>query len=78
MSDCRFCSGAVIPGDTYKADGYAPMAVNIAYITGRPASGYGVRLDRGHLLFDNSCNEYADGAIPINYCPFCGRKISRS
>jgi hypothetical protein len=44
-------------------------------LTGRVPKGFGVHLEDGYMLFDNSCDEYADGMIKINYCPFCGRKI---
>lgn len=25
--------------------------------------------------YDNSVNEYGEGAFEINYCPICGRKL---
>lgn len=27
------------------------------------------------LRYDNSANEYGEGAFEINYCPICGRKL---
>ena len=36
-----------------------------------------IRKITGHnaLVFTNSANEYGAGALNINYCPICGRKL---
>ncbi len=31
--------------------------------------------DHNALVFTNSANEYGAGALNINYCPICGRKL---
>ena len=28
------------------------------------------------LRYDNSANEYGEGAFEINYCPICGRRLT--
>ena len=36
----------------------------------------GIMLKNGNMLcFDNSAGEYAELAIDINYCPFCGKEL---
>lgn len=32
-------------------------------------------MDHNALVFTNSANEYGAGALNINYCPICGRKL---
>lgn len=32
-------------------------------------------LKHNALVFTNSANEYGPGALNINYCPMCGRKL---
>lgn len=32
-------------------------------------------MDYNALVFTNSANEYGAGALNINYCPICGRKL---
>lgn len=32
-------------------------------------------MDHNALVFTNSANEYGTGALNINYCPICGRKL---
>ena len=32
-------------------------------------------IDKTALVFTNSANEYGAGALNINYCPICGRKL---
>lgn len=31
--------------------------------------------DNNALVFTNSADEYGAGALSINYCPICGRKL---
>jgi hypothetical protein len=51
------------------------MALNAVALTGRVQDGFGIRLDGEYMLFDNSCDEYDDGAVRITFCPFCGRQV---
>jgi hypothetical protein len=51
------------------------MALNAVALTGRVPNGFGIRLDGEYMLFDNSCDEYDDGAVRITFCPFCGRQV---
>lgn len=74
-TDCDFCSGKEIPGTGTIPSLYTPIQLKLVYLTGHMPKGFGVRLEDGYMLFDNSCDEYADGTVKINYCPFCGRKI---
>lgn len=32
-------------------------------------------IDYNALVFTNSADEYGAGALNINYCPICGRKL---
>lgn len=32
-------------------------------------------IDYNALVFTNSADEYGAGALSINYCPMCGRKL---
>lgn len=32
-------------------------------------------MNKNALVFTNSANEYGVGALNINYCPICGRKL---
>lgn len=32
-------------------------------------------MNHNALVFTNSANEYGAGALNINYCPICGRKL---
>lgn len=32
-------------------------------------------IDHNALVFTNSADEYGAGALNINYCPMCGRKL---
>ena len=59
---CEFCDGKekrIENGFTY---GNAHIAKN--------NFGYSYS-----LRYDNSANEYGEGAFEINYCPVCGRKL---
>ena len=62
MNMCEFCDGRekrIKNGFTY---GNAHIAKN--------NFGYSYS-----LRYDNSANEYGEGAFEINYCPICGRKL---
>ena len=77
MSDCLFCAGAYIsPIGVGSVDGISPMPVYLMALGGKPPERYGVRLEDGCMMIDNSCGEYREARIPIEYCPFCGRKVS--
>ena len=59
---CEFCDGRekrIENGFTY---GFAYIIKN------RLCGSYSLR-------YDNSCGEYGEGAVEINYCPICGRKL---
>lgn len=32
-------------------------------------------MNKNALVFTNSADEYGAGALNINYCPICGRKL---
>ena len=36
-----------------------------------------IYLSSSHLCFDNSDEEYSEGKIEINYCPFCGKQLEK-
>ncbi len=46
---------------------------------GRIPSGVEIEIrkiaDKRELVFTNSAGEYGAGALNINYCPICGRKL---
>lgn len=46
---------------------------------GRIPSGVEIEIrkiaDKRALVFTNSAGEYGAGALNINYCPICGRKL---
>lgn len=79
--NCDFCNGEWMESSGLGDGVIRPVGINLAWITGKWPKGHGVRLDRNdgkaYLMFDNSCCEYAEGAIEIRYCPFCGKEIEK-
>lgn len=66
---CEFCKniGIGIPKWDFcneKSPNYSGIAIEIRNITNNPS-----------LVFTNSADEYGAGALSINYCPICGRKL---
>jgi hypothetical protein len=66
---CKFCEniGIGIPKWDFcneKSPNYSGIAIEIRNITNNPS-----------LVFTNSADEYGAGALSINYCPICGRKL---
>jgi hypothetical protein len=88
--ECKFCSGHHIMSE-HVAEGIHPMGLRIVMLRsmlGFPDEDDdededpkgccdGIELKHGNqIVFDNSSGEYAEQSIDINYCPFCGKKLS--
>lgn len=82
MSNCEFCSGKQVNAE-YVGDGIQTMGMMLDQMFGASKKEKnflknGIQLKDGKLLtFDNSAAEYAPLAIEIQYCPFCGKKLTR-
>ena len=77
--ECKFCAGEWMESDGLGEGEILPLRLSLSRLVGKWPTGHGVHLDKTdgevYLLFDNSCGEYAEGAIRIRYCPFCGKEI---
>ena len=72
MADCKFCAGEWIRSD-YVGEGIVPIPLMLGP-GDMPRDG--VHLKYGNCLyFDSSSHEYAEQAITIKYCPFCGAEL---
>ena len=80
MDNCKFCEGKAIKAE-YVGSGIKTMNMMLGMLMGREEREgteceNGIQLQNGNqLVFDNSAREYAELAIEIEFCPFCGRKL---
>ena len=78
-NDCPFCAGKMISSE-YCGGGIKTMGMMLGAMFGgydddeEHTEAYnGIMLKHGNMLcFDNSAREYAELAIEIRHCPFCG------
>lgn len=70
---CEFCEnvGIGVPNYTFGDDELS---------TYKNSSGEFIELrkivDKIALVFSNSADEYGYGALNVNFCPMCGRKLT--
>ena len=81
-NDCPFCAGKAVAAE-YCGSGIQTMGMMLGSLFGKFGEDdvheyayNGIMLKRGNMLcFDNSAGEYAELAINIKHCPFCGRTL---
>ena len=75
---CKFCEGEFVGADGFEDFSQLTMKsmLNAMFGASQIDEGMGIQLIKKNLMcFDNSSDEYADGIIEINYCPFCGADL---
>lgn len=81
INKCGFCNGEFKSADGCLDGGIMTMKTMLnnlfgGFIETKEDDGMGVHLLDGNLMcFDNSSDEYVDGFVEINYCPFCGKEL---
>lgn len=74
---CDYCEGMKAFEAEYKGNGILTMKNNLNFLFGFGEDTGIAHIEDGILFADTSSGEYATLGFKINYCPYCGTKLSK-